>query len=345
MSGADFDPKDPLAPLRGSASSADDRFVDQLDTRLRVQHATDRHPTRQPLWRRVAVLAPTMVVLLVVASVVMVVRDQDPSAALVLTDAENVTVHLPDGTSVVDPPDGFELIEGATIEIRDGGMATIDNVTVDVAAVLVVRDGELVTDVIVTTTTTAVSRDELADTRADDAATDAAVEDGAGEDRGDVVELEPDGDPDRSDEGGGDDRPATTATTVRPASDDEPDRGGEPDDPAPTLPVDAPAIEIGMRLRSVDGGVRISWIVRGADDSWSVAVIRRDGDSSGEGLFTMGELLALEGVTLVADGRQASEGQVVDGEPGGDETVRYRVVVVDSGGGIVASSPAQSLRR
>ncbi len=345
MSGADFDPDDPLAPLRGSASAADDRFVDQLDTRLRVQHAADRHPSRQPLWRRVAVLAPTMVVLLVVASVVVVARDQGPSAALVLTDAENVTVYLPDGTAINDPADGFELIEGATIEIRDGGMATIDNVTVDAAAILVVRDGELITDVIVTTTTTGRD-DSKPDTRPKADVTDETRDEEAGETGRDVGEPEIDIDADRSERGSGNDRsPSTTVTTVRPAPTDDPDRDGEPDDPPPSSPVDAAAVEIGMRLRLVDEGVRISWLVRGADESWSVAVVRRDGDSSGDGLSTMTELLAVDGVTLVVDARQASEGQVVDGGPGGDAPVRYRVLVVDSGGGIVAASPAQSLRR
>jgi hypothetical protein len=343
MSGTDFDPNDPLAPLRGSASAAEDRFVDQLDARLRVRHAADRRPARQPLWRRMAVLAPAMVVLLVAASVVMVARDQDPSAALVLTDAANVTVHLPDGTSVDDPADGFELVEGATIEIRDGGMATIDNVTVDVAAILVVRDGELVTDVIVTTTTTGRG-DSTLDTQTDADALDGSRDEGLGDDG--RVEPEIDADPDRSDPLGGDDRPpSTTVTTVRPALDDESDRDPEPSDPPPTLPVDAPAVEIGMRLRAVDEGVHISWFVRGAEDSWSVAVVRRDGDSSGESFSTMSDLLAVDEVTLVADARSANEGQVVDGEPGGDTPVRYRILVVDSGGGIVASSPAQSLRR
>ena len=340
MPGADFDPNDPLASLRGPTTAAGDRFVDQLDARLRVQHAASRQPVRQPLWRRVAVLAPTMVVLLVVASVLVVARDQNPSAAFVLTNAENVTQHLPDGTSINDPADGFELIEGARIEIRDGGMATFGDVTVDVVAVLVVRNGELVTDVIPTTTITGTS--STSDPATDDADTDDDPVRDEDSDDGGVVDPEIDRSDDLDEV---DVRPPTTTTTVGSRPDDEPDHDSDPDDPSPASPVDAPVVEIGMRLRSVDGGVRINWLVQGADDSWSVAVVRSEGDGFGEESSTVGELLAIDIVTLVGDARQASEGQVVDDAPEGDGLVRYRVLVVDSGGGIVASSPAQSLRR
>ena len=125
----------------------------------------------------------------------------------------------------------------------------------------------------------------------------------------------------------------------------DPDIDSGPDGPPPASPVDVPVVEIGMRLRWVDEGVRINWLVRGADDSWSVAVVRSEGDGFGEESSTVGELLAIDIVTLVGDARQASEGQVVDDAPEGDGLVRYRVLVVDSGGGIVASSPAQSLPR
>ena len=340
MAGADFDPNDPLAALRGATRAAEDRFVDQLDARLRVQHATGRRPERQPLWRRIAVLAPTMVVLLVVASVLIVVRDQSPSAAFVLTDVENVTVYLPDGTSIDDPADGFVLTEGARIEIRDGGMATIDNVMVDVAAVLVVRNGELVTDIVPTTTT--IDTNGTSGMRTDEGATDDdPTRDGDSDDDRSV-----DPEIDRSDDSDEiDAQPPTSVTTVLSRPDDEPDSDSGPDHPSPASPVDVPIVEIGMRLRAVDGGVRITWSVRGADDAWSVAILRHDGDDSVEELSTVSEMFAIDSVILVGNARQASEGHVVDDSPQGDRPVRYRVLVVDSGGGIVASSPAQSLRR
>jgi hypothetical protein len=340
MTGADFDPNDPLAALRGTTRAAEDRFVDQLDARLRVQHASGRPPVRQPLWRRVAVLAPTMVVLLVVASVVVVVRDQSPSAAFVLTDVENVTVYLPDGTSIDDPADGFELTEGARIEIRDGGMVTIDDVTVDVAAVLIVRNGELVTDIVPTTTTIDTSSTSGTRTNEDDTDDDPTRDGGTDDDRAVDPEVDRSDDSDEIDA-----QPPTTVTTVRSRPDDEPDSDSGPDDPSSASPVDVPVVEIGMRLRSVDGGVRINWTVRGAEDSWSVAILRSEGDDAVEEFSTVSEMLALDSVTLVGNARQASEGHVVDGSPQGDGPVRYRVLVVDSGGGIVASSPAQSLRR
>ncbi|MBT5140001.1 MAG: hypothetical protein HOM37_13200 [Acidimicrobiaceae bacterium] len=340
MTGADFDPDDPLAALRGATTAAEDRFVDQLDARLRVQHATGRRRVRQPLWRRVAVLAPTMVVLLVVASVVFVVRDQSPSAAFVLTDVENVTVHLPDGTSIDDPADGFELTEGARIEIRDGGMVTIDGVTVDAAAVLVVRNGELVTDIVPTTTTIDTTGTSGTRTDEDDTDDDPTRDGASDDDRAEDPEVDRSDDSDETDA-----QPPTTVTTVLSRPDDEPDSDSGPVDPSSASPVDVPLVEIGMRLRSVDGGVRINWSVRGADDSWSVAILRRDGDDVIEEFSTVSEILAIDSVTLVGNARQSSEGQVVDGSPHGDGPVRYGVLVVDSGGGIVASSPAQSLRR
>ncbi len=345
MSSGEFDPDDPLAVLRGSASTADDRFVDQLEARLRVQHAAAHHPDRQPLWRRVAVLAPTMVVLFVIASFVFVARDQSPSAALVLTDSENVTVHLLDGTSIDDPADGFELTEGVTLEIHDGGMATIDDITVDVAAILVVRDGELVTDAVVTTTTDAAEEPDEPDRADEDVMDDRSDPDEEAVDRRDEeidvdsppeVDDRVDTEPVRQDEPG-------PKPTVRPRPEEEPDRDDSPVEPP--APIDAPAVEIGLRLRAVDGGVRISWFVRGADDSWTVAVIRREGRGEGDDASTVSELLAIADVTLVADARQPSEGHVVDDVPVGDGPVRYRVLVVDTGGGIVASSPSQSLRR
>jgi len=99
------DDQDPLGPLRrGDARSlgADQGFADRLEASLRVAHA-DQQVSHDPIWRRIAVVVPAMLVLLVVASIVVLAREESPSSALVLTDARNVTVHLPDGSPGAQP--------------------------------------------------------------------------------------------------------------------------------------------------------------------------------------------------------------------------------------------------
>ncbi len=97
---------DLLGPLRRLDSPADERFADRLEVELRIGHAAARRP-RQPVWRRVAVLAPALALLVVVATTTLVLRDDTRSAALEITDATGVVVTLPDGTEVADPSDGF----------------------------------------------------------------------------------------------------------------------------------------------------------------------------------------------------------------------------------------------
>ena len=152
-------PDDPLGPLRRSVADddgIDPIAADRIEAGLRVAHAA-RRPSPAP-WRRAAVLVPVAALLVVALAVGMLARDEQRSAAFVVTDAENVTVVLPDGTLVRDPGDGFVLPDGARVEIGTGGRVTIDDVTIDESAaaapvVLEVRDGRLISDVVATTTT------------------------------------------------------------------------------------------------------------------------------------------------------------------------------------------------
>ncbi len=329
------DERNPLEPLEmGDDRSlrADPQFADRLEASLRVAHA-DQRLSPPPIWRRVAVVAPTLVLLLAVATVVVLARDESPSAALVLTDANNVTIHLPDGSSLTDPVDGFLLVDGAVIEIRDGGSATIDEITVETAGVLTVRDGALVSDVAGTTTT-----DQPPGTTTSAPVTDrtpASVADG---DRTSTTAV-----PTSS-------RQADSPTTVPPAT--RPADGRTPDDTRDQVPTDDQgdhrvALEIGLRVRVGDGGVRVAWNVAGAQDGWTIMVIRRTGDpapASGLGAG-IDALLAEPGVVLIDERSGAGAGELADRVVLGDGPVRYRVLVLDGARGIVASSPAQIVGR
>ncbi len=333
--------ENPLGPLfedDHGQFGADTRFADRLEASLRVRHADGRYP-RVPMWRRMAVVAPAMVVLLVVASVALIVRDESPSAALVVTDATNVVVHLPDGSSVEDPHDGFVLSDGAVIEILDGGTATIDGITVDAPATMTVRDGLLVTDIDGTTTT-----DRAHDTTSSTAARDRTT-------------VPPESDRATT---SATEAPTTTreddSTTVAPTTTtvaDRPDRG---DPPTPTVtdpprsdeePEPRPVpLEISLRVRAGDGGVRVAWNVLGRQDDWRTLVIRRIGDADHGPSLDSGidSVLADPSITAIADTRSGT-GEAVDDPPLDSGPVRYRVLVVDEAGGIVGASPPHGLGR
>jgi len=329
------DDPNPLSPLeRGESRSlgADQGFADRLEASLRVAHADRRRP-HDPIWRRIAVVVPAMVVLLVVASVVVLVRDESPSAALMLTDAHNVTVHLPDGTSVVDPVDGFELLDGAVIEIRDGGSATIDEVIVDTAAVLTVRDGLLVSDVAGTTTTERptiatdpVPMTDPTTTSAPDSDRTTSTTTAAPPPTSRVLD--------------------TTTTTVRTtrAIEDPPVDALPPADDQVRHHV---ALEISLRVRVGDRGVGVAWNVAGADDGWATILVRRAGppiSQLGPG-SDLHALLADPDVTLVGETSGSGPGELIDDVDLGSGAVSYRVLVLDAVRGIVGASPAQTIGR
>ncbi len=340
------DEQNPLSSMgEVDGAEADERFADRLEASLRVSHA-QLQPTRQPLWRRLSVAGSVMVVLLVLTSVALLARDEAPSAALVLTNASNVTVHLPDGTSIEDPADGYLLIDGAVIEVRDGGVATIDDVTVDSVALFTVRDGLLVTDVAGTTTT-----DRSPDTTTTISATDAPAADG------------PITDAPITDEATTTVAPTTTiqseTTTVAPRSrsvdEAPPDDHARTDDEhvdTPHPPVDdrnhgRVALEISLRVRVIDAGVRVVWNVAGGEDGWTTIVAREVGDSESGVTVESGlaGFLSDATVTIVSETGTADHGEVIDSVPRDEGRISYRVIVLDGEGGVVGSSPPQSLGR
>jgi len=143
------DPIDALAELWAEGDpEPDPGFVDRLDSRLRVAHAQRR---QTPViagrsWGRLAGLVTVAVVVVAAASVSLAYRDGAVSSALEMSDASGVTLTMPDGSTVDDPADGFELPNGTVIVIKIGGSAVIDDVILEEGAVVTVQDGALVTD-------------------------------------------------------------------------------------------------------------------------------------------------------------------------------------------------------
>lgn len=323
------DDDNPLAALRGEVapdSGMDARAADRLEASLRVAHAEQR-TTAVPWWRRSIALAPAAVLIVVAISAALVLRTETPSAALVITDAENVTVVLPGGGVITDPADGFELPEGAVVEIGAAGMVSIDDVVIDEPARFSVVDGALVSDVIATTTTperpdhldpattTTIEPVEVTTSTT----TTTPVRDEPAEPTSTIAER----------------TTTTTSTPERREGDDrerDDDRRGDrrDDEPQPE-PEPGPAVSIGFTVDRVDGdGARITWNVTGAPDGWTISIRRTIGDGGP--------------VTVVAGGPLS--GELVEMFGRDDQgRVRYRLVVLDEAGGEVGSAPVQGLRR
>jgi len=321
-----LDPDNPLGPLvEGTTPTLDAVTRDRLEAGLRVQHASlqpNRGPRRAavPRW---LVVGPLVAVLLIAATVGLLLRDEAAVAALELRDAENVTVTLSDGVVVVDPDDGFALTDGAIVVVGDDGRVTIDDVTLSAGAVVTVRDGRLVTDVVATTTT------DRPAPRDDDP---------------EVVVTPPD------------EVRTTTTTTVVPSSsrpptdqppDDRPDDPGrtslppEPrdttppsDDPAPEKDIAGTDIAVALRIDARDGGILVAWNAEGlAGTDWRVVVVRTT-DGSNPADPASG--------TVVAEGER---GEILERRadlPDGFDALRYRVIVLDEGDGVVARSVVQT---
>jgi len=143
------DPIDALAELFAEPDPGPEpRFVELLESQLRVAHAEqNRAPaTFGPRWGRLVGLATVAVVVLAAATAGLVYRDRSVSSALEMSDASGVSLTLPDGSTIDDPADGFELPNGTVIVIKIGGSAVVDDVVLGEGAVVTVRDGALVTD-------------------------------------------------------------------------------------------------------------------------------------------------------------------------------------------------------
>jgi hypothetical protein len=352
VSNDDDDLLGPLAHVEVPAIDPTSR--DRIESGLRVRFAEDRvRPVRRRLPRRL-VLAPVLVVILAITTVVLVAGDETSVAALEVRDAQDVVVTLPSGERVRDPVDGFVLVDGATVAVGDRGTITIDDITLDPGAVVTVRDGRLVTDVVATTTTgsppiTTRPVDRPPDDRPPvTAPTESSTPDFAPSDsRPTVTDAPPTTDvPGRDDPPTDEspDRPTDTSTvdpepvdtsatddrTADSTTDPGPDAGSDGTGGADDLDV-----AVALRVESRRGEILVAWSVEGADVAgWSVLLLRTVDGSAPEGPG--------QGVT-VAQGRR---GEVVETRadlPDEIVAVRYRVVVVDGTGGVVARSEIQTL--
>ena len=319
------DRPNPLGPLADSAvpeMSAATR--DRLEAGLRVRHAARRPAPGGRRIPRLVVIGPVVALVLVVATIVFVARDESAVAALEVRDAVNVTITLPDGEVVTDPADGFALTDGAVVVVGADGRVTIDDVTLVAGTTVSVRDGRLVTDVVATTTIDRSDQTADRDTDPDPA---------PGEVTTTTTRASA---PPRPTEPPIDSTPARPATTdapppsepARPPSDsDPPDRPREADPET--------AVAVALRVDRRDGGVRVTWSTEGVGDTnWRVVVVRTTDGSE--------PIEAADG-TVIGEGER---GEVTDARrdlPGDVQTLRYRVIILDEGDGVVARSAVQTL--
>ncbi|MEM7142444.1 MAG: hypothetical protein AAF548_15580 [Actinomycetota bacterium] len=321
----------PLAPLAGEpVAPLDSASRDRIESALRVQYAA-RTGAGRPSRPRWLIAVPALAVLLAVATVALVARDTVPVAALELNDADGVTITLPDGSTVIDPADGFLLADGAVVMVRDAGSVRIDDVTLSGETTVTVRDGQLVTDVVATTTTDRPSH----------------LDPGP----------EPSQPPDELRSTTTTTTPPATTTTARPVDDTPPP---EPTDrPPPTEPVEPESepprgrdrgdgqrgegrdrddegldVAVALRVQPRDGAIRVSWNASGVDGRpWTVVVVRATDGSTPAG--------PAEG-SVIGDGRKGEVVERGDELPDEPVSITYRVFVVDEAGGVVAASAAQT---
>lgn len=268
--------------------------------------------------------APVLLLLLAAATVTLVVRDEGTATALEVRDADNVTITLPDGSQVENPADGFALGESAIVMVGEAGSITIDDVTLGSGAVVRVRDGRLVTDIVVTAPGPPDYLDEsdaptptvtAPTTSAPTAPTTAAPADTRPADSPTTVVRPVDRPPEES----GGDRPGTN----RPAE--------ERDDVAP-----ARDVAVALRVNGRDGQIRVVWEATGLDEAWTVHVLR-----STDGSTPVDPASAV----TVAIGASGELTERRNDLPDDIAALRYRVVVLDDSGAVVASSAVQTLHR
>lgn len=334
------EPTNPLEPLVDAAvPPLDPQAADRIETALRVGFA-DRTPgSRRSRVPRGLVVGPIVVLLVLVVTVALVARDDAPVAALELRDARNVTVTLPDGAVVADPADGFALVDGAVVEVGTGGRVTIGDVTLAAGTTVTVRDGRLVSDAIVTTTTDPPVTPSAAPPGPeppDDPATTVPTS---------VPTAVPPPIPSRRPEPTPTPRPPVPTPTARPES-PVPTTSGRPEPPetsrpptttSPRTPGPEADVSFALRVAGTEGGARVSWRADGvAPGTWRVVVIRAVDGS---------ETVDLRTASVVGEGVQ---GELVDSFrslPPETTVVRYRVVAIDGAGGVVAGSAVHSFAR
>ncbi|MEZ5243623.1 MAG: hypothetical protein R2707_00880 [Acidimicrobiales bacterium] len=322
----------PLAPLAEiDVPDLDPVRRDRLEAALRVRFAEHRNVApRRPVPRGL-VVGPALALVLLIATIAFLVRGETAVAALEIRDAENVVVMLPDGEVVTDPADGFALVDGAVVVVGEGGTVTIDEVTLPAGTRVVVRSGRLVSETTATTTTDrpATALDETSDDRP------------AGARPSEVPEAT------TTTTAPARPTPSSTTTTepappsTRPSA--PPVESRAPSDPAPGViapdpPGDSPpGVELAVSLRvSVrDGAVRVGWSVDGSlDPGWRVVVVRTADGS---------EPVDLAGAVVVAEGARGESAEPFGDLPERIETLRYRVLVLDEGDGVVARSAVQTI--
>ena len=341
---------DPLSSLR-SSRPVDPGFADRLESSLRIQHAARRHtPPVRSRWRQLLLLGP-VVVLVVLASAVLVLRDEAQSSALELREAHNVVVTLPDGTSLVDPV-GLELVDGAVVTVGPGGRAVIDDVEFGPGAVITVRNRALVTPDPATTTSLAPSGGT--DTEASVAPTTDPPAYPTADGRTDVA---PGTDRGQAGDRGTDSAPPLTS---EPSDRDTADRDS---DDFPSYPTDAPArddaedaapivdaaraggddgqhriVDLALTVRLRDGGVTVRFGATGVDvDGLRVMLLRSRGPDAPEPDWPR-----VGDVTIAAETSGSQVGEFRDSVPGPRVLLQYRVVAL-VGDDVVARSAVQTL--
>ncbi len=366
MSSEYEDPIDALAELFAEPDpEPTPGFVDRLDTELRIAHAERSRTTApSPRWGRLGALASVAAIVLAVATAGLVWNDRSVSSALEMTDAIGVQVTLPDGSTIEDPADGFDLPEGAIIVVSIGGSVTIDDVLLGEGSTVTVRDGSLVTDVVVTTSTTPTTESsDRTERRNDDGSMPATT--ATSEPQTMPAPLPPVGEPDRPvrpDEHPGDqpvperplptDRPTQPGRdAIHPAPQPNPQKGGptvtiEPRPLVPPVTIEPPPIappnpstEVGLSVRRHGRTRRVTlrWSTGPAADArWRSVVIRSSADAPPD--WPLGP-----GMVLLGQAPVGHPGEAVDDVPPGTAVASYRVVLLDAAGGVVARGVVQSV--
>ena len=340
---------DILGPLaRSAAPDLDPTSRDRIESGLRVRHAEGQAKPTGPRVPRWLLAAPALVVVLLVATVVLVARDEAAVAALEVRDAQDVVVTLPSGEMIENPADGFALRDGAVVVVGDSGTITIGDVTLDAGAVVTVRDGQLVTDVIATTTTDRPDPPPEPTT---------GVRDGPTDRPGDSVRpttLPPDTRPPGSVPS--DSRPLGTEpppgpddppVDEDPARDTPPDLpggadgprddagvGGRPVDSSPPGATDGVDVAVALRVALRDGHVRVTWTTEGTSEGWTALLLRTVDGSTPE---------SPDNAATVGEGTRGDVTELFADLPEDVAALRYRVVIADDSGGVVARSETQTL--
>jgi len=360
------DPIDALAELFAEPDPQPaPEFVDRLDAELRIAHAErGRGTAPSPRWGRLGALASVAAVVLAVATAGLVWNDRSVSSALEMTDAIGVQVTLPDGSTIEDPADGFDLPEGAIIVVSIGGSVTIDDVSLGEGSTVTVRDGSLVTDVVVTTSTAPPAGPSERSDRPDD--TGPVPPPTATNEPPSVSSMEPPaGEPSRPVRP--DDHPGTQPVpepplptdrptqpgrdAIHPAPQPNPQKGGptvtiEPRPLIPPVTIEPPPIvppnpstQVGLSVRRHGRTRRVTlrWSTGPATDAlWRSVVIRSSADAPPD--WPLGP-----GMVLLGEAPAGQPGEAVDEVPPGTSVASYRVVLLDSAGGVVARGVVQSV--